>query len=61
MGLSDILNAKKIKEENKLLKEKNEELNALLTPEMQNVLDLKQQIETFSEQINELKSQIEGY
>lgn len=61
MGLSDILNAKKIKEENKLLKEKNEELNSLLTPEMQNVVDLKRQIETFSTQINELKTQIDGY
>lgn len=51
MGLSDILNAGKIKRE-------NEELKQMLTPEMQNVMNLNHQVENHQKTLDDLEKQI---
>lgn len=51
MGLSDILNAKKLREE-------NEQLKKMITPEMQTSFDLSQHIESLKAQVNDLQGQL---
>lgn len=53
MGLSDILNAKKLREE-------NEQLKRLITPEMQTSFDMAKHIESLKTQINDLQSQFDS-
>lgn len=48
MGISDIFNIKHLKEE-------NEQLHNLLTPEMQNALNLQNYINQLQTQINDLQ------
>lgn len=51
MGLSDILNAKKLREE-------NEQLKKMITPEMQNSINLSKQISSMQSQVNNLQGQL---
>ena len=53
MGLSDILNAKKLREE-------NEQLKKMITPEMQTSFDLSQHIESLKAQVNDLQGQFDN-
>lgn len=53
MGISDILNAKKLREE-------NEQLKKLITPEMQTSFDMSKHIESLKAQINDLQSQFDN-
>lgn len=50
MGISDVFNVKKIKEENEYLK-------SLMTPAMQNALSMQQHITQLQSQINDLQTQ----
>ncbi|MDD3185260.1 MAG: DUF4041 domain-containing protein [Anaerostipes sp.] len=52
MGLSDILNASKIKKE-------NEQLKKLLTPELQNALNLQKKIDELTDKESELSKSID--
>lgn len=51
MGLKDIFNAGKIKEE-------NESLRSLMTPEMQNAVNLMEKIKTLQEQLTSLEKEV---
>lgn len=53
MGLSDILNAKKLREE-------NEQLKKLITPEMQTGFNMAKHIESLKTQINDLQSHFDN-
>lgn len=53
MGLSDILNAKKLREE-------NEQLKKLITPEMQTSFNMAKHIESLKTQINDLQSHFDN-
>lgn len=53
MGLSDILNAKKLREE-------NEQLKRLITPEMQTSFDMAKHIESLKAQVNDLQGQFDN-
>ena len=53
MGLSDILNAKKLREE-------NEQLKKMITPEMQTSFDMAKHIESLKDQVNDLQGQFDN-
>ena len=60
MGITDVFKGKKYKKELELLQQQYEEIQSLITPEMQDVLAMQKKIEKLNENIKSLDETIEN-